>query len=272
MRLAGKVAIVTGAARGIGKAIAMRFAAEGATIVVADLLMEQAQQVVDEIKSQGETAIAIKADVTNKADTGNLVEQTLENFKAVHILVNNAGITRHASLIELTEEDLNAVLDVDLKGVFNCTQAVLRHMMEQRYGKIVNIASISGTGVPFAGMSNYGAAKAGIVGLTRNVAREMGRYGVTCNAYAPTAATRFTLSEEVLAGFRKRYEAGLMTRERFEELTHPPPPETVTPFIIYLCTDEAANINGQVFDVTGNNIAIYSEPIKKKVIWKEEKR
>lgn len=141
-------------------------------------------------------------------------------------------------------------------------------MREQRWGRIINTTSTAWLGA--VGHCNYGAAKAGIVGLTRNVAREMGRYAVACNAYAPTAATRFTLSEEVVAGFKKRYEAGLITRERFEELTNPPLPETVTPFIIYLCTDEAADINGQVFDVTGNNIAIYSEPVKKKVIWKEE--
>ena len=98
----------------------------------------------------------------------------------------------------------------------------------------------------------------------------MGRYGVTCNAYAPTAATRFTLSEDVVAGFKKRLEAGLITKERYEELTNPPSPETVTPFKVYLCTDEAADINGQVFDVTGGNIAIYSEPVKKKDINKEE--
>jgi hypothetical protein len=98
----------------------------------------------------------------------------------------------------------------------------------------------------------------------------MGRYGVTCNAYAPTAATRFTLSDDVVAGFKKRLEAGLITKERYEELTNPPGPETVAPFIVYLCTEEAADINGQVFDVTGANIAIYSEPVKKKTITKEE--
>ncbi|GAI03647.1 unnamed protein product, partial [marine sediment metagenome] len=105
---------------------------------------------------------------------------------------------------------------------------------------------------------------------TRAVAREMGRYGVTCNAYAPTAATRFTVSEDIIAGFKKRYEAGLMTKERYEELINPPGPETVTPLLVYLCTDEAADINGQVFDVTGGNIAIYSEPVKRKSIGKEE--
>ncbi len=269
MKLSNKVAIVTGSARGIGKAIAMSFASEGAAVVVTDVLIDQAHQVVDQIKNQGGTAIAFKANIANRADVRNLVKSTLENFKAIHILVNNAGIQRPYRLLpEMTEEDWDIILDVNVKGVFNCTQAVLGQMMEQRYGKIINISSVDGLGGPTT--ADYGAAKAGIVGLTRNVARELGRYGVTCNAYAPTAATRFTLSEDVVAGFKKRYEAGLMTKERFEELTNPPPAETVTPFLIYLCTDEAADINGQVFDVTGGNIALYSEPVKKTSIDKQD--
>jgi len=141
-------------------------------------------------------------------------------------------------------------------------------MREQKWGRIINTTSTAWLGT--VGHCNYGAAKAGLVGLTRAVAREVGRYGVTCNAYAPTAATRFTLSDDIVAGFKKRYEAGLLTKERFEELTNPPSPETVGPFIVYLCTDEAADINGQVFDVTGGDIAIYSEPVKKKTITREK--
>jgi enoyl-[acyl-carrier-protein] reductase (NADH) len=119
------------------------------------------------------------------------------------------------------------------------------------------------------GHCNYSAAKAGIVGLTRAVAREVGRYGITCNAYAPTAGTRFTLSEDVKAGFQKRLDSGLITRERYEELMNPPGPETVAPFVVYLCTAEAANINGQVFDVTYPNISIYSESARAKTITQE---
>jgi len=141
-------------------------------------------------------------------------------------------------------------------------------MREQKWGRIINTTSTAWLGT--VGHCNYGAAKAGVVGLTRSIAREMGRYGVTCNAYAPTASTRFSASEEIQAGFKKRYEAGLMTKERFEELTNLPSPETVAPLIVYLCSDAAADINGHVFDVTGGNIALYSEPVKKKTISKDK--
>jgi NAD(P)-dependent dehydrogenase (short-subunit alcohol dehydrogenase family) len=182
--------------------------------------------------------------------------------------VNNAGADAPKMVWNMSEEEWDRCVDSFLKSSFSCTRHAAGFMREQCWGRIINTTSTAWLGA--VGHSNYGAAKAGIVGLTRNVARELGRYGITCNAYAPTAATRFTLSEDVVAGFRKRYEAGLMTKERFEELTNPPAPETVTPFVIYLCTDEAADINGQVFDVTGGNIAIYSEPVKKASILKEE--
>jgi NAD(P)-dependent dehydrogenase (short-subunit alcohol dehydrogenase family) len=141
-------------------------------------------------------------------------------------------------------------------------------MREQKWGRIINTTSTAWLGA--VGHCNYSAAKAGIVGLTRAVAREVGRYGITCNAYAPTAGTRFTLSEDVKAGFQKRLDSGLITRERYEELMHPPGPETVAPFVVYLCTAEAANINGQVFDVTYPNISIYSESARARTITQEK--
>jgi NAD(P)-dependent dehydrogenase (short-subunit alcohol dehydrogenase family) len=168
----------------------------------------------------------------------------------------------------MSEEEWDRSVNSFLKGSFNCIRFAAGPMREQKWGRIINTTSTAWLGT--VGHCNYGAAKAGLVGLTRAVAREMGRYGVTCNAYAPTAATRFTLSDDIVAGFKKRYEAGLMTKERFEELTNPPKPETVGPFIVYLCSQEAADINGQVFDVTGGDIAIYSEPVKKKTITKKK--
>jgi len=192
----------------------------------------------------------------------------VDKFGRLDILVNNAGTDRPHMVWNMTEEEWDISSDSYLKGAFNCTRFACGVMREQKWGRIINTTSTAWLGT--VGHCNYGAAKAGIVGLTRSIAREMGRYGVTCNAYAPTASTRFSASEEIQAGFKKRYEAGLMTKERFEELTNLPDPETLTPFIVYLCTDQAADINGQVFDVTGGNIAIYSEPVKKKDIDKKE--
>ncbi len=185
MKLAGKVAIVTGSTRGIGKAIAMKLASEGAAIVVTARHIEQAHQVVDEIKNQGGTAIAFKTDVANRADVHNLIKGTLEYFKSIHIFVNNAGIGRPAPFLEVTEEDWDAVIDVDLKGVFNCTQEVLSHMIEQRYGKIINISSVGGVGFPRTDLASYGPAKAGVIMLTKITAMVAGPYGINVNCIAP---------------------------------------------------------------------------------------
>jgi NAD(P)-dependent dehydrogenase (short-subunit alcohol dehydrogenase family) len=271
-RLKDRVAIVTGSGQGIGRAIALAMAAEGARVVTNNRRRGtpggDAETTAKEIKGMGRPAVAFFGSVAEFDVAQKLIQSAVDNFGRLDILVNNAGADAPRMVWNMTEEDWDICVDSFLKGSFNCTRHACVIMREQRWGRIINTTSTAWLGA--VGHCNYGAAKAGIIGLTRNVAREMGRYGVTCNAYAPTAATRFTLNKEVLAGFKKRYEAGLMTRERFEELTHPPPPETVTPLIIYLCTDEAADINGQVFDVTGNNIAIYSEPVKKKVLEKEE--
>jgi len=141
-------------------------------------------------------------------------------------------------------------------------------MVQQKWGRMINTTSIAWLGT--AGRSNYNAAKAGVVGLTRGVAREVGGYGVTCNAYAPWAATRMTANLEAKALYKKRYEMGVWTREQYEAAMNMPEPEIVAPLLVYLCTDEAADINGQVFDVFENSIAIYSEPAKEKAIHKEK--
>ncbi len=271
-RLKGKVAIVTGSGQGLGRAIAVAIAREGARVVTNNRRPGtsggDAETAAKEIIGSGGQAVPFFGSVSDFDVAQKLVQTAVDNFGRIDILVNNAGADAPKMVWNMTEEDWDRCVDSFLKGSFNCIRHVAGVMREQRWGRIINTTSTAWLGT--VGHCNYGAAKAGIVGLTRAVARELGRYGVTCNAYAPTAATRFTLSEDVVAGFRKRYEAGLMTKERFEELTNPPAPETATPFIIYLCIDEAANINGQVFDVTGGDIAIYSEPVKKKAILKEE--
>ena len=271
-RLKDRVALVTGSGQGIGKAIAVALAREGAKIVTNNRKPGtsggDAETTAKEIRDLGSQAVPFFGSVSDFDEAQKLIQTALDNFDRVDILVNNAGADAPKMVWNMTEEDWDRCVDSFLKGSFNCIQHASGLMREQKWGRIINTTSTAWLGT--VGHCNYGAAKAGIVGLTRAVAREMGRYGVTCNAYAPTAATRFTLSEDIVAGFKKRFEAGLMTKERYEELTSPPGPETVAPFIVYLCTDEAANINGQVFDVTGSNIAIYSEPVKKKSIDKQE--
>jgi 3-oxoacyl-[acyl-carrier protein] reductase len=271
-RLKDRVAIVTGSGQGIGRAIAVALAEEGAMVVTnnrrPDTPGGDAETTAKQITDMGGQAVPFFGSVSDFELAGKLIQAAVDKFGRLDILVNNAGTDRPHMVWNMTEEEWDICVDSFLKGTFNCTRFACGVMREQKWGRIINTTSTAWLGT--VGHCNYGAAKAGIVGLTRAVAREMGRYGVTCNAYAPTAATRFTVSEEIVAGFKKRYEAGLVTKERYEELTNPPNPETVTPFIVYLCTDEAADINGQVFDVTGGNIAIYSEPVKKKDINKEE--
>ena len=271
-RLKGKVAVVTGSGQGIGKAIAIALAREGAKVVTNNRRPGteggDAETTAKEIMDMGGQAVPFFGSISEFDIAQKLVQTAVDSFGRLDILVNNAGADAPRMVWNMTEEDWDRCVDSFLKGSFNCIRFACGLMREQRRGRIINTTSTAWLGT--VGHCNYGAAKAGLVGLTRAVAREMGRYGVTCNAYAPTAATRFTLSDEIVAGFKKRYEAGLMTKERYEELTSPPSPETVTPLIVYLCTDEAADINGQVFDVTGGNIAIYSEPLKKKSIVKPE--
>ncbi len=266
--LKGRVAIVTGSGQGIGKAVAVALAAEGARVVTNNRSPGtsggDAETAAREITDMGGQAMPFYGSVSDFEVARQLVQATVDRFGRVDILVNNAGADRPHMVWNMTEEEWDTCVDSFLKGSFNCIRFVSGFMREQKWGRIVNTTSTAWLGT--VGHCNYGAAKAGIVGLTRSVAREMGRYGVTCNAYAPTAGTRFTLSEDIVAGFKKRYEAGLIGKERYEELTNPPKPETVAPFIVYLCTEPAADINGQVFDVTGGNIAIYSEPEKKHTI------
>jgi 3-oxoacyl-[acyl-carrier protein] reductase len=271
-RLKDRVAIVTGSSQGIGKAIAIALAREGAKLITnnrrAGAKGGDAETVANEIKGMGGEAVPFYGSVSEFEVAEKIVKTAVDSFGRIDIVVNNAGADAPRMVWNMSEEEWDRSVDSFLKGSFNCIRFAAGFMREQKWGRIINTTSTAWLGT--VGHCNYGAAKAGLVGLTRAVAREVGRYGVTCNAYAPTAATRFTLSDDIVAGFKKRYEAGLMTKERFEELTNPPKPETVGPFIVYLCTDEAADINGQVFDVTGGDIAIYSEPVKKKTITKKQ--
>lgn len=276
-RLKGKNAVVTGAGGGVGRAIALALAEEGANVVVNDLggavngsgsSTTPAEETVALIKKAGSKAVANYDNVTEFDAAKRIIDTCVEHFGKLDILVNVAGILRDRMVFNMSFDEWDAVIKVHLYGTFNCCRHACALMRQQRSGRIIN--TTSDAWVQTVGHVNYGAAKGGIVTLTKSIAREMGRYGVTCNAFAPVAATRMTLSEETKAGFKKRYEAGQMSKERYEELIGMPGPEFVAPFIAYLATDEASDINGCVFQVTGGRVGLYSEPELVRFIFKPE--
>ncbi len=265
-RLEGKVAIVTGAGRGIGRGIALLMAREGARVVVNDpgvgpdgVGFDQgpADQVVQEIRSQGGAAVPSYDSVATMEGAERIIRTALDNFGRLDILVNNAGILRDRMIFNMTEEEWDAVIAVHLKGTFNCTRHASVLMRQQRYGRIINFTSESGLWGN-AGQANYGAAKAGIAGFTRVVARDLGRYGVTCNAIAPRAWTRMTAT---IPG-RQAQQQELV--ERMQRLR----PELIAPMVCYLASDYAWNINGQVFMVYAGTVALLRPPVPWRTVYK----
>ena len=242
MNLTDKVAIVTGAGRGIGRAIALKLAGAGATVVVSDILDKEAEAVAKEIKANGGQSLVCLADVSSSADVARLVEETLAAYNRIDILVNNAGIARDQLLLRMSEEDWDKVIAVDLKSVFLCTKAVLRNMVRQRWGRVISISSIAGL-IGNPGQANYSSAKAGIIGFTRTVAREVGSHGVTVNAVAP--------------GFIETDMTRQMKEERRQEIKKYIPldrfgtPEDVAEAVVFLASEEAGYITGQVLSVNG---------------------
>ncbi len=240
MDLSNKVAIVTGSARGIGQAIALRLAAAGAAVVVSDIA--DAEPVAQEIRAMSRQALAVHADVSLALDVTTLVDTTISKFGRIDILVNNAGIARDQLLMRMSEEDWDGVLTVNLKSAFLCTRAVLRHMIKQRWGRIISLSSIVGI-VGNAGQANYAAAKAGIIGLTRTVAREVASRGITANAIAPGFIdTKMTqqLDETHRQELKKRIPLGY-----FGE------PRDIAEAVAFLASEEARYITGQVLGVDG---------------------
>ena len=242
MRLKDKVAIVTGAAQGIGRAIAILLAKNGAHITISDVNMEAATKMAEEIESLGRRAVAIKTDVGNFLESEEMVKETVKILGKVDILVNNAGITRDSLALRMKEDDWDKVIEVNLKGTFNCTRAAIKHMMKQRCGKIVNIASVTGE-MGNAGQANYSASKAGVIGLTKTIAREVAPRGITVNAVAPgfidTDMTR-SLPEKTKEEFMRQIPLG-----RYGT------PEEVALAVYFLSSPASDYITGQVINVNG---------------------
>lgn len=242
MDFSGKKSVITGASQGIGEAIARSLAESGAEVILLDILPDQLDKAVKAFKANGWKAAAYTVDVSDLSQVEKTAEAIISNHQRIDHLVNNAGITRDNLLMRMKEAEWDAVLAVNLKGVFNLTKAFIRHMIRNKYGRIVNISSVVGI-MGNAGQSNYSASKAGVIGLTKSTAREIASRGITVNAVAPgyiaTAMTE-NLDEQVKQAF-----IDMIPAKRFGT------PEEVAQVVKFLLSDESAYITGQVINVNG---------------------
>ncbi len=244
MDLSNKVAIVTGSARGIGKAIALKLAEVGADVVVNDIpaAADTLEETAKKIRTLKRKALAITADVSSSADVTRLIDTAVSTMGRIDILVNNAGVTRDNLIMRMTDEEWDTVINIDLKSAFLCSRAVIRYMMKQRWGRIISIASVVGM-MGNAGQANYASAKAGIIGLTKSIAKEVGSRGITANAIAPGfIETKMTekLDEKQRQILQQRIPLGSIGT-----------PRDVAEAVAFLASEEAKYITGQVLGVDG---------------------
>ena len=242
MRLKDKKAIVTGAGQGIGRSIALKMAQEGTDVVIAEWNSNTGVQVAREVQELGRKALFIKVDVADRKQVQDMVGEVLSVWEKIDILVNNAGFDRGATLLKVKEEDWDAVLGVHLKGTLNCIQAVSSHMIESCYGKIVNISSIYGKTGGIAAIS-YSAAKAGIIGLTKSVARELGRYQINVNVVLPGLTLTPTIAK-----MAEKYRNMIIENTPLGRIGQP---EEIANVVAFLASDEASFVTGTVVEVTG---------------------
>ncbi|MBU4311262.1 MAG: 3-oxoacyl-[acyl-carrier-protein] reductase [Candidatus Omnitrophica bacterium] len=240
--LEGKVALVTGGARGIGKEIALVLAKEGANIVLCDVNLEEAEQTAGQIKDLGRECLALKADVTDSKSVEDMVDKILDKYKKLDILINNAGITKDNLILRMSEEDWDKVIAVNLKGTFLCTKIVSKVMLKQRFGKIVNLASIIGI-MGNAGQANYAASKGGVIALTKSVAKELAPRGVCVNAIAP-GFIRTEMTAKLPEDVQKRMLSAIPLG-RFGE------PKDVADLVLFLSSENSLYITGQVIQIDG---------------------
>jgi 3-oxoacyl-[acyl-carrier protein] reductase len=241
-RLENKIAVITGGAQGIGFETAAKFAGEGAKVVIWDVLETKGNSAVSEFEKNGHTALFIKVDVTDFDSASTAAAKVIERFGQIDILINNAGITRDASILKMTPEQWKQVIDVNLTGVFNCTKAVAPYMVQKRQGRIINTSSVVGLYGNF-GQTNYVATKSGIIGMTKVWARELGRKGITVNAVAPGfIATDMvkTVPEAVLKSLEEKTPLGRLGL-----------PSDIANAYLFLSSDDASYVNGAVLSVDG---------------------
>jgi len=242
MRLIDKVAIITGGGSGIGRATALRFAEEGAKVIVWDINLDEAEKTVEEIKSAGGTGKAYKVDVTDRKQIEDTVNSILEEFHKIDILINNAGITMDATLMKMTEEQWDRVIDINLKGTFNCGQIIAKHMAQRESGVILNAASVVGLYGNF-GQTNYAASKWGVIGMTKTWAKELGKKNIRVNAVAPGFISTPMVEKMPENVLNMMKEKALLRRLGT--------PEEVANAYLFLASDEASFITGAVLSVDG---------------------
>lgn len=241
MSVQGKVAVITGGGSGLGKETCILFAKNKAKVVVADFDEEKAKSVASFIQNENGEAMFVKVDVSSKESVDLMVEQIKNTYGRVDILINNAGITKDARLVKMTENDFDQVIDVNLKGVFLCTNAIVPLMIEQKYGRIISTASISAYGN--FGQTNYSASKAGVIAMTKTWSKELGKYGITANAVAPgfirTPMTE-AMRQDILENLEKQIPVGRLGE-----------PKDIANAYLFLASEHASYINGSVLDVNG---------------------
>jgi NAD(P)-dependent dehydrogenase (short-subunit alcohol dehydrogenase family) len=278
--LKGRVAVVTGAGQGLGRAEAIALAEQGAKVVVNDLgtatdgtgsSQEPAENVVAEIKKAGGQAVASYNTVATVEGAESIIRAAVDNFGRLDVLVNNAGFNRDRMVYNISDEEFDSVIKTNLYGTFFTTRAACRIMRQQKYGRIINTSSHAGLGN--MGQANYSAAKEGIVGLTRTVAYDMGRYGVTCNVIRPVSGTRgfvdMVENKGLGEAWSKAWGAELAER-RLKQMLELNRPEDVAALVAYLASERADNINGCVFEVWHGHVGIYREPVTvAEVLWKD---
>ena len=252
-RFENKVAIVTAAGQGIGKGIALKLSEEGAKVVIADIDVESGKNVVKEFEGNGGEGLAIRTDVSNSDEVKRMVDTAMDRFRRIDILVNNAGVNKPAFILDVKEEDWDLMMNVNLKGVFLCSKAVISHMIDQKGGKIINISSISGK-KGGTWLSPYCATKFGVIGFTQSIARELAPYSINVNCVCPGIV--FTpLWDKLAKVFSKKLN---MPADKVKEyyasripLKRPATPEDIARVVAFLCSDEASYMTGQAVNVTG---------------------